>query len=659
MIALPNDALKLRGLEAAALEAGWHEFAVDGQPGWRYPVFNAKGLQYQADGKAAYRWKNLDSNGQPKYRWWPSKPDGIRYYLFSDTVAAIKEDGIIHLVSGEPDALTMRAAGYKHVLCWFDGEKSVPETLANDLVLLGARMAYGYPDRDETGLEAAAIVWERLRNSEVAYVPLALPKEIGTKYDLNRLWVDCHFDAPLFKERLFSCAFIEEDELATWANHKASAAPRQTVLNESGLPQEFIDALVRDCEAQPGFKRWDGDGWGNFRCPIHEDSHNSAGFNRQSGSFKCFVCGDMSAKDYGKERGIILASFYDHTPIVKPAQVSAPVSVSTAPELKAISSHEAFSELMAELSGERLGDSEPMLNPYTVLHKFGGMAEILWTGKQVFISGISGGGKTSMGEFIGEGMLRDGDDYLWHGPEWNAKEMAMRSLQRDGGLDMTLIGKLRLWRFDEARGVPAEARRGISPEALRVDESRKRLLNMMSWSGRAWHTPPGDFTLTQLLDYFALTVEAKRKEGRKVRALFFDYLQRAPKGGGPRSWDWQEYVVTQLRQFSETYNLFSFVFVQPTKSASKQTRDGDLLNEASGQGVSDQQCNLYLTLTPAFDDNRQRKPYAKFGVVKNSLGTTGSVFVKTAGDRLLVSNELADIRKVNTQDFDRVDLENF
>lgn len=659
MIALPNDALKLRGLDIVAREAGWQEHTDKGQAGWRYPVFNAKGVQYQVDGKPAYRWKNAESNQGMKYRWLPGKPEGIRYYLFADTVSAIKEDGIVHLVSGEPDVLTMRAAGYKHALCWFDGEKSVPDTLADDLALLGARMAYGYPDRDETGMEAAAIVWRRLQGSEVAYVPLALPKEIGTKYDLNRLWVDCHFDAPLFKERLFSCAFIEDDELATWENRKPSAEYKQTLLNDTGLPQEFMDALIRDCEGQPGFRRWDDDGWGNFRCPVHEDSHNSAGFNRQSGSFKCFVCGDMSAKDYGKERGIILASFYDHTPTVEPTPPLLTLPQRTAPEMQAIGSHEAFSELMAELNGERLGDSEPMLNPYSVLHQFGGMAEILWTGKQVFISGISGGGKTSMGEFIGEGLLRDGDDYLWHGPEWNAKEMAMRSLQRDGGLDMTLIGKLRLWRYDEARGVPVEARRGIGPETLKVSESRQRLLNMLSWPGQAWYTPPGDWSLTQLLDYFADTVEAKRKIGRKVRALFFDYLQRAPKGGGPRSWDWSEYVVTQLRQFSEGHNLFSFVFIQPTKGASKQTRDGDLLNEASGQGVSDQQCNLYLTLTPAFDENRQRKPYAKFGVVKNSLGTTGSVFVKTAGDKLLVSNELADIRKVNTRDFDRDVLENF
>ena len=85
------------------------------------------------------------------------------------------------------------------------------------------------------------------------------------------------------------------------------------------------------------------------------------------------------------------------------------------------------------------------------------------------------------------------------------------------------------------------------------------------------------------------------------------------------------------------------MFVQPNKSDSRKVRDGEQLTEASGQGVSDQQANLYFTLTPAFDENRNRLPLVKASVVKNSMGRTGDVILKWATQNLSIVDEEANM----------------
>src|SRR5690606_24277658 len=134
-----------------------------------------------------------------------------------------------------------------------------------------------------------------------------------------------------------------------------------------------------------------------------------------------------------------------------------------------------------------------------------------------------------------------------------------------------------------------------------LKHNRELLADMLKWQGKAYYLKQDErlSSVAAILETIEMIVTTKRAEGRKVQALFFDYLQRAPKAGN-RGWDWSEQVVGQIKSVCERLQLFGFIFIQPTKGASKQTRDGEALTEASGQGVSDQQANLYFTLTPGF-----------------------------------------------------------
>lgn len=54
-----------------------------------------------------------------------------------------------------------------------------------------------------------------------------------------------------------------------------------------------------------------------------------------------------------------------------------------------------------------------------------------------------------------------------------------------------------------------------------------------------------------------------------------------------------------------------------------------MLTEAAAQSLSDQQFNLYLTLTPSFDMNGRMLQWATIKIVKNSMGKTGEIQVRT------------------------------
>jgi hypothetical protein len=652
-----QDVLLARGLMQAADDANWQPHSYHGSAGWRYPVYNFKGEQFTINGERVYRWKNTDSNGDPKYSWIPGKPDKARYYLLPGALEAIKaEYGACFLASGEPDVLAYRAAGRCNVTCWFDGEASIPATLADDLALMGVSMLTYAPDRDDTGMKSAAGVFNALKDSEIALRVLKLPAEMGSKFDINKLWQQVNFNTEKFGLALVDAPDIDPVDLYLYGEGDTGLThgADMSFSDDVELPGKFKDDMIRYVEGLPGFKRWDADGWANFKCPLHDDKHVSAGYNRESHGFKCFVCGKKSAKEFGASANINLRDYFDK-PVPKERQQpllssnGAKPEPPTAPEVPLYrDSYDVTLELIAELEGKRLPDSEPMIFPFTILHQFEGFAEIMWPGKLVYISGISGGGKTSYGEFMYETMNRNGDDCVWFGPEWDAPQMKMRALQRDGGLNMSAIGKLRLYHLDERAGVPEPDRRGAYIADGAVQESISKLRNMLSWPGRTYYLTPDKRhnSMAAILDTIEAIVTVKRGAGRRVRTLFFDYLQRAPKVG-VRGWDWQEMVVSQVKDLCERLELVGVVFIQPTKGESKKTRDGETLTEASGQGISDQQCNLYLTITPAFHVDGTKLDYARVKVVKNSLGRTDDLFQAWNANRLLWFDREVTLKTVN------------
>ncbi len=541
--------------------------------------------------------------------------------------------------------MTLRAAGNPNTLCWFDGETSIPATFADDMRRLGVQIIYAYPDRDTTGMKMAAKLQDVLRDTGIQVALRQLPGELGSKNDLNWLWQHVKFDTNAFQEALMDAPPINDDDLELYRAETVLPDIRTEPTSSGELPTAFIQAI----ESALGVTKFDKDGWSKNRPCIfqnheHDKENPAFSWNRNSQSSKCFKCGqNWNAKETAAQLGIALSDF-----LVQPAAPSKPLPPKQSAPAPATDdlftdSTTASQNVINLLRGEGRSLGQPMPFPFTTLHEFGGFAEIMWPGKLVYINGVSGGGKTSFGESLYEIMMKTGDDSIWFGPEWTAEEMRLRALQRAGGESVASIGKLLAWLEDGKRGVPPADRSGRPLAAGKLDEQIRILEGMTRWPGQAFYMNSHKSlnTMAAICEAIERLVIAKRAEGRNMRALFFDYLQRAPKDG-KGSWDQPEIIAGQIKDLCERLQLFGFVFIQPTKGDSKAARDGNDLTEASGQGISDQQANLYITMTPEFESG-VKKPYIKMQVVKNSLGKTGKLYLKWAAQNLCIVDEKADV----------------
>lgn len=644
-----DDVLAKRGIAQAAQDAGWLPMQQHGQWGWMIPLYRTNGQVLEVK-----RWKNGNSEGDPKCIWIGDSKQA-KYYVLPGLLKAIQDKGgICYLASGEPDVLAYHAAGIRNVFSWF-GENSIPSSLVEDLKLMGITRLLDFPDRDSTGLTKTAKLVTLLQNSGIEYVPCKLPGEVVAKHgnDINWLWINGGFNRDRFQIDLLDCHQYQESELAPYQPYKIAQANTQAKEKPLTPAQEdaiktvgyarFIDALKKHINAMQEVKSFDAEGWSKpFRCLFHDDHNPSACVNNQTGSYKCFAsCGSLSAEEFGDRVGISLSRFKDEVreEFVK-SQTSQPANIVAMPKTSVpisigetyTSSEDAILDVEGYLLGTKVPNYEPLEHIYTSFHRFGGFAHWQTPGKLSYYLGISGGGKTAVVEYINEVLLQRGHDTIIFSPEWTAQETYQHSIQRAGGMDHDEIEEFKIWRLDEKNGVAPAKRRGRAPSQERLNHTLQIMAGMKTWTGQAYHLNANIATsnLNQIVDTIEKLVEDKRAAGRKVTNLFIDYLQRLPKGAGD-SWDRLEMVSNVVKGICERQLLFGHIVIQPKKHDGKAARDGEALDHSGGQGISDQQANLFTTFTPKFDpDTGEKLPYVEVNMVKNSNGRTGKLLLRAA-----------------------------
>jgi hypothetical protein len=286
--------LQQRGLRSAALIA--EKFGIIQAIHYRYDGTPLEGYSYPIPkGNGARRWKAFDSSADPKYAWSPTKPPGARYYYECDRAAFVQafrdSDGRGWAVSGEPDVWAMHDAGIPHVFCWY-GEASVPQTLAEDLKLLGIRDLHIAPDRDPTGLVFARKIRDLLDGSGITLHIHRLPGEDGSKNDIGACWKTYQEPIP-FEAWLL---LLPPLELPADSEPDPEQAARRN-FDPSTLPADLRELYARWCEdvQAAAIQRWqisraNPQGWSrkNFSSPFRTDARPSARWDYQRHGFKDF-----------------------------------------------------------------------------------------------------------------------------------------------------------------------------------------------------------------------------------------------------------------------------------------------------------------------------------------------------------------------------------
>lgn len=293
MTPTPRQILEARGVYEAAIKLGWTETAHY----WHYPVYSLSGEIITQRGKA---YPNQDL---PKYIWPDGKPENSEsdYYIPKGAKEAIAAaGGVCYLANGEIGVAAFHAAGIYNVIATLHSEITVPKTLIPTLESLGISTLINIPDKDEAGLKAAVKWRDALLLSGVEYQAKQWPDYLPEKADFNDLWIALNFDAKAAKEALENCQALILPQPKT----------KKIVIQDN--PEHTPEGLINTIASALGIQDWKADGFSrkNVHCLFHEDSEESAGFNRITGVMNCFACGSHSPRDVAERLGIDWKQYY-------------------------------------------------------------------------------------------------------------------------------------------------------------------------------------------------------------------------------------------------------------------------------------------------------------------------------------------------------------
>lgn len=617
--------LSQRGILGAAKSFGWKPDGI----GWTYPVYDEHGAQIIVS-EPVFRWKAFDSAASPKYRWIPSgmgdnKP---RYYLLPDAVEAMRTTGKCIIASGEPDTLAYRSAGAKNVLNWF-GEAQTPATLASDLASFGVKMVELAPDRDDTGLKWAQHIVNALGNSGIRWRVYELPQPMGSKYDINKLWIDCKFDVDCFWDTFIRCNELDIKPVEL-------APENLPLIRDDKGEREYPPAFYAAIEAALGVEKYRANGYSkNVKCPFHDDKHASAGWDHEKHILKCMTChgpGEWAlAKDVAAKLGIRPDDYYP----AKPVTVKQAAGVKPAPAGKPkllYSWEEGTDKLLAQLDGD-VPIYEPLTLPFSGLRALGGFAKRVGPGKMIAVIADTGMGKTSLIETVDDAWRRSGFNGVTWGPEWTYSEYVQRGIQRTGGPTYEQIEDHKVYLSEQKRGVPEDKRTGV----LLTKEQRDNILDktaaMKAWPGRMVFIEKMNLPIERVIQNMQEAADQFSANGKRIAFAVLDYVQLINATAESEAARLTR-VLEAFKAFIVDRQVVGIVGSQMTKVDGRLAAGGNKGSLQSMMLARSDYFNLAMVITRSTDDQGIVSQNANCRVVKNSTGKTGDIPLFLNPDKL-------------------------
>lgn len=636
--------LKQRGIYAIAKRAGWRATHREGHPAWVYPTFNEDGSPHKAK---RIKWA---PGHEPKYKWDPPGLDERpSYYLLPGTLDAIgHHDGILHLVAGEPDNLTLRASGKANVTNWF-GENQVPATLADDLTRWGVRQVYYYYDLDDAGEAAAKKVEEALQGSDVMLAVRQLPGAKPAGYDLNACWVECAFDAGVFH------AILEASEPVSFFDPPPD--------KPEPLPDTAPDRLDQVAErvyaeiAQHLEKRGTRDHV--YECPLdHGPDGKDFYFDPDSG--KIGGCQGKHAGELTRWRDLADLLGIDVSEIARQVrhdavQTSAPPDKPEpdrvqVPRVLIVRSDDALDRVARFANGLELPAIEPFLAPYEPLRLFGGSSHLWPPTKNALVIADTGFGKTSFVETIGDWSNIGGIDVYMRGQEWTPEDYQMRKISAWGGPSYEAQQLNELWHLETKRGV--RDKHGVKFTGQELGEYNRVVDRLKLWKGKTHHLVTGTASVSHMLEEASRDIFNLRRQGRRVLIAIWDYAQKELQGN--KGWAELELIFNEIAMWGIDEHIFNILVSQVNKGAGdKVRRYGQTLSGEDAQMLTPKQAQVAWTLNPVFNSHGERVEEADIVCVKNSNAPyPARLRVKTALNRHRWRNEVLSrvVRHVRTAD---------
>lgn len=639
------DLLKNRGILTIARRAGWQQDKLDGDPGWRYPVYHEDGTRYDV-----VRFKWAENGRDPKYKWDPPGQDRPAYYLLPGTLHEIQAaGGVVYLATGEVDNLTINAAGRGNVVNWF-GENAVPKTLVEDLKRWGVKQAFYFFDLDDAGEQAAAKVEKALHNSGINLQVKRLPGQKPVGYDLNALWQECAFDPGVF------WAIADSAEVVQFYTPPAPPVPLPgPPANADPAEREEVEQRVWAEIARTLEKR--GSKPHYYDCPL-EHGPDGKDFIFDPSTGKVGGCQGKHAGHFnGRWRDLADHLNVDVTAIARqvhedhqPVQTPVPARKE---RVGIVHSKTALREVAQYANGLALPDVEPIIAPYKPLRLFGGFSHIWETTKAALVIADTGFGKTAFCETLADFLNVAGIDVFMRGQEWTPHDYQKRKIAGWGGPVYEAQVLNQLWHVEHQRGVRNKTGVRFTPDEQAL---YNRVVDKLAqFKGEVHHLVSGSATISHILEEASRELYDLRKAGRRVLVAMWDYAQKELTG--KKGWSELELLTNEIAMWGVDEGIFNIIVSQVKKNAGdKVRRYGMMLDGNDAQMLTTNQAQVAWTLNPVFNSYGERVEEAWICCVKNSNAPfPARIRVKTALNRhrwtnTVLSEVVREVRSARDND---------
>lgn len=304
------------------------------------------------------------------------------------------------------------------------------------------------------------------------------------------------------------------------------------------------------------------------------------------------------------------------------------------PPVKYTSDIDALRAYIDEINGDVTPQVPPLINPYTFLHKYGGLGKIIPAGKLLYFASISGGTKTIGFETGWEAYQERGIHNIIYSPEWiddrGAVEMASRSVQRAGGATVADMTANSLYQQEQLFKLRLQS--GKAMEAKDISDSIAKATQLTKRPGRAFFLQDTGLSVEKLCSQIEAICDYEAANGIIVQAVWIDFAQllwlENPESSGRL---WIEAAIGLIKDTCRRKNLVGFIASQMKKDDAELAKNGGKLDASMMQWLSDQQANFIMAFVPQIDAMGKRvlwtdptNPNRKIGklrgrVLKNSL----------------------------------------
>jgi hypothetical protein len=270
----------------------------------------------------------------------------------------------------------------------------------------------------------------------------------------------------------------------------------------------------------------------------------------------------------------------------------------------------------------------PIVNPITVLHKYGGAAHMITPPHMSFVLGRSGGYKTSFMTGVIQALAQDGYNVIVWSPEWTREKTADRWVQMYGGLTTTQTAMVQRYyhlKQSDPNKDHTHVLKGLTDRQIQVSSSIADVIPK-SVRGEIVYLDNFGADIMNVLQMLEASHKNMSLRGAKPNVFVLDYIQLATTPSDMRGkWDLQD-TLLRAKIMTNRLGLWTIVVSQITKddtrSIDNNADDVQIIQASAGNGIREDYSNFMISLNPVThkDANGGDIVSLLVAILKNSEG---------------------------------------